>query len=74
MKGDNMISYILAWGIWTVVLGAIMLIWVMVRKKSISATKFGAYLIYAIIMICVGIVTFVGEDDSKKQEIHYRLF
>lgn len=55
MKGDNMISYILAWGIWTVVLGTIMLIWVMVRKKSISATKFGAYLIYAIIMICVGI-------------------
>lgn len=74
MKGDNMISYILAWGIWTVVLGTIMLFWVMVRKKSISATKFGAYLIYAIIMICVGIVTFVGEDDSKKQEIHYRLF
>ena len=31
----------------------------MVRKKSISATKFGAYLIYAIIMICVGIVTII---------------
>lgn len=46
MKGDNMISYILAWGIWTVVLGTIMLFWVMVRKKSISATKFGAYLIF----------------------------
>lgn len=59
MKGDNMISYILAWGIWTVVLGTIMLIWVMLRKKSISATKFGAYLIYAIIMICVGIVTII---------------
>lgn len=59
MKGDNMISYILAWGIWTVVLGTIMLFWVMVRKKSISATKFGAYLIYAIIMICVGIVTII---------------
>lgn len=59
MKGDNMISYILALGIWTVVLGTIMLFWVMVRKKSISATKFRVYLIYAIIMICAGIVTII---------------
>lgn len=45
MKGDNMISYILAWGIWTVVLGTIMLIWVMVRKKSISMMVFVAYFV-----------------------------
>lgn len=52
-----MIWYILVWGILTVSVGTIMLFWVMVRKKSISATKCRWYLIYAIIMICAGIVT-----------------
>ena len=59
MKGDDMISYILALGIWTVVFGTIILFWVMVRKKSLSTTKFRGYLIYAIIMICAGIVTII---------------
>ena len=59
MNVDNMILYILAWGILTVVLGTIMLFWVMVHKKSLSTTKFRVYLFYAIIMICAGIVTII---------------
>ena len=55
-KSNNM-SYICIWGILASVTGIAIIFSVIKHKKSVSAIKNGTYLIFSILMICLGITT-----------------
>ena len=50
-------SYIYIWGILAFVTGIAIMFSVIKHKKSVSAIKNGTYLIFSILMICLGITT-----------------
>ena len=58
-------SYIYIWGILAFVTGIAIMFSVIKHKKSVSAIKNGTYLIFSIMMICLGITTiFLKRYDS----------
>ena len=58
-------SYIYIWGILAFVTGIGIMFSVIRHKKSVSAIKNGTYLIFSIMMICLGIATiFFKRFDS----------
>ena len=50
-------NYICLWGILASITGIAIMISVIKHKKSVSAIKNGTYLIFSILMICLGITT-----------------
>ena len=50
-------NYICLWGILASITGIAIMISVIKYKKSVSAIKNGTYLIFSILMICLGITT-----------------
>ena len=50
-------SYIYIWGILAVVTGIIAMVFVIRKKKSTSAISYNTYLIFSIVMMCIGILT-----------------
>ena len=58
-------SYIYIWGILAFVTGIGIMFSVIKHKKSVSAIKNGTYLIFSIMMICLGItISFFKRFDS----------
>lgn len=55
-------SYIYIWGILAFVTGIAIMFSVIKHKKSVSAIKNGTYLIFSIMMICLGITTIFLKD------------
>ena len=54
---ESNMSYIYIWGILAFVTGIAIMFSVIKHKKSVSAVKYGTYLIFSILMICLGITT-----------------
>ena len=52
-------SYIYSWGILAVVTGIIATVLVIRKKKSTSAISYNTYLIFSIVMTCIGILTLI---------------
>ena len=50
-------NYICGWGILASITGIAIMFSVIKHKKSVSAIKNGTYLIFSILMICLGITT-----------------
>ena len=50
-------NYICLWGILAFITGIAIMFSVIKHKKSVSAIKNGTYLIFSILMICLGITT-----------------
>ena len=50
-------NYICLWGILASITGIAIMFSVIKHKKSVSAIKYGTYLIFSILMICLGITT-----------------
>lgn len=58
-------NYICLWGILAFITGIAIMFSVIKHKKSVSAIKNGTYLIFSILMICLGITTiFFKRYDS----------
>lgn len=52
-------SDIYFWGILAVVTGIIATVFVIRKKKSTSAISYNTYLIFSIVMMCIGILTLI---------------
>ena len=50
-------NYSCFWGILASITGIAIMFSVIKHKKSVSAIKYGTYLIFSILMICLGITT-----------------
>ena len=50
-------NYICGWGILASITGIAIMFSVIKHKKSVSAIKYDTYLIFSILMICLGITT-----------------
>lgn len=62
---ESNMSYICLWGILASITGIAIMFSVIKHKKSVSAIKNGTYLIFSILMICLGITTiFLKRYDS----------
>lgn len=57
MQKVIIMNYICLWGILASITGIAIMISVIKHKKSVSAIKNGTYLIFSILMICLGITT-----------------
>lgn len=57
------------WGILASITGIAIMISVIKHKKSVSTIKNGTYLIFSILMICLGITTILFNNSSLKFEI-----
>lgn len=58
-------NYICLWGILASIAGIAIIFSVIKHKKSVSAIKNGTYLIFSIMLICLGIITiFLKRYDS----------
>ena len=55
-------NYICLWGILASITGIAIMFSVIKHKKSVSAIKNGTYLIFSILMICLGITTSYLKD------------
>lgn len=55
-------NYICGWGILASITGIAIMFSVIKHKKSVSAIKNGTYLIFSILMICLGITTSYLKD------------
>lgn len=55
-------NYICVWGILASITGIAIMFSVIKHKKSVSAIKNGTYLIFSILMICLGITTIFLKD------------
>lgn len=55
-------NYICLWGILASITGIAIMISVIKHKKSVSAIKNGTYLIFSILLICLGITTILFKD------------
>lgn len=55
-------NYICLWGILASITGIAIMFSVIKHKKSVSAIKNGTYLIFSILMICLGITTILFKD------------
>lgn len=55
-------NYICGWGILASITGIAIMFSVIKHKKSVSAIKNSTYLIFSILMICLGITTILFKD------------
>ena len=58
-------SYIYIWGILAVVTGIIAMVFVIRKKKSTSAISYNTYLIFSIVMMCIGILTLIFKKGDN---------
>ena len=56
-------NYICLWGILASITGIAIMFSVIKHKKSVSAIKSGTYLIFSILMICLGITTILSDFE-----------
>ena len=61
-------NYICGWGILASITGIAIMFSVIKHKKSVSAIKNSTYLIFSILMICLGITTILFNNSSLKFE------
>ncbi len=63
MQKVIIMNYICLWGILASITGIAIMFSVIKHKKSVSAIKNGTYLIFSILMICLGITTILFLKD-----------
>ena len=68
---ESNMSYIYIWGILAFVTGIAIMFSVIKHKKSVSAVKYGTYLIFSILMICLGITTILFKRYDSICAIFY---
>lgn len=56
-------NYICVWGILASITGIAIMFSVIKHKKSVSSIKNGTYLIFSILMICLGITTIIFKRE-----------
>ena len=64
-------NYICVWGILASITGIAIMFSVIKHKKSVSAVKYGTYLIFSILMICLGITTILFKRYDSICAIFY---
>ena len=64
-------NYICGWGILASITGIAIMFSVIKHKKSVSAIKNGTYLIFSILMICLGITTILFKRYDSICAISY---
>lgn len=68
---SNIMNDIWFWGILASITGIAIMFSVIKHKKSVSAVKYGTYLIFSILMICLGITTILFKRYDSICAIFY---
>ena len=68
---SNIMNDICLWGILASITGIAIMFSVIKHKKSVSAVKYGTYLIFSILMICLGITTILFKKYDSICAIFY---